>query len=183
MATVLDKQFLEFYGVGSGAAYNGQLKGTFNLGAAGDNNYATCSRCLRLVQDGTKLFFQQSGTLVVAATSDQINGTVNATITNTTLVEVTIDANYVSTPVPGGACLHITSATAAAAVPTGPPAGWNCDPGYYADGSCDCGCGKLDYDCDSGAVGVCDYCNDPGSCNTLDCPGTINTTNNSVCGP
>ncbi|MGC4119622.1 MAG: proprotein convertase P-domain-containing protein [Myxococcales bacterium] len=61
---------------------------------------------------------------------------------------------------------------------------WNCSPGYYNDGSdCDCGCGSVDPDCssDTGIAGVCDYCDDPGSCSTAACPGTIDTADNSSC--
>ncbi|MFO0747498.1 MAG: fibro-slime domain-containing protein [Myxococcota bacterium] len=47
---------------------------------------------------------------------------------------------------------------------TSAPDGWLCDPDYYGDGGCDCGCGVQDVDCaSSDTVDDCDYC--------LDCPG------------
>jgi hypothetical protein len=177
---------LEFYGSGAGAGLNGENKGTFDLSAGIDNNYSTCARCFRIFEDPMvpgRTFFQQSGTLTVGATSDQLNGTLHGTLSNVTLVQVTINTTtFVSTPVPGGACLHITSATVDV-VPPAVPAAWACNPAYYNDGSCDCGCGVIDLDCASANVSACDYCDDTGSCNTADCPGTIKTTNNAVCGP
>ena len=152
---------VEFYGSGAGAGLNGENKGTFNLATGIDSNYSTCARCVRLFEDSAdaRQFYQQSGTLVVAATSDQLNGTLNGTLTNVTLVEVTIaDSTFVSTPVPNGMCLHITSATIAATPPTPPvvPAAWTCDPTYYDDGECDCGCGAFDdLDCANQTLAAC----------------------------
>ena len=62
------------------------------------------------------------------------------------------------------------------------PAAWTCDPTYYGDALCDCGCGVLDVDCPDALVGSCGYCDNEGSCSTTACPGTINPTNNAVCG-
>jgi hypothetical protein len=159
------------------------MTGTFDLSAGGDDNYATCSRCVRVVDPSVsgKGFFQQSGTLVVDATSDQLNGLASGTLTNITLIQVNIDPNtFVSTPVPNGACLHLASA----AFQIGPPPGWMCNPSYYGDGDCDCGCGAVDSDCPDATVGSCDYCDDIGSCNTdFFCPGTIDPANNATCTP
>jgi hypothetical protein len=64
------------------------------------------------------------------------------------------------------------------------PAGWTCDPTYYADGSCDCGCGAFDdMDCADATVASCAYCADTGSCSSMSCPGTIDPTDNSTCAP
>ena len=39
------------------------------------------------------------------------------------------------------------------------PAGWACNPVYWADGQCDCACGALDVDCGAAATpAACDYC-------------------------
>ena len=39
------------------------------------------------------------------------------------------------------------------------PAGWTCNPVYWADGQCDCACGALDVDCGAAATpAACDYC-------------------------
>jgi hypothetical protein len=38
------------------------------------------------------------------------------------------------------------------------PAAWECSASYYGtDDGCDCGCGVVDPDCDSGSAAVCDY--------------------------
>ncbi len=103
--------------------------------------------------------------LVIGATSNQLNGTIHATITNLTLIEVTINsyASYLSTPVPNGACLHVAEATIEVVQPVA-PAAWTCDPRYFADETCDCGCGVADPDCATSLLNVCEWCNDPGSC-------------------
>jgi hypothetical protein len=156
--------------------------GTFDLSAGADANLATCSRCVTLSQDidaTGPTFFQQSGSLTVAAGSDQLNGAVDATLTNVTLIEVTVDPDtFQSTPVPGGACLHIASAVVSMPAV---PAAWACDAQYFGDGACDCGCGAVDYGCDDATAASCDYCDDQGSCNAGDCPGTIDPANNGVC--
>jgi len=182
--TSIDKLLVEFYGSSLNPIFDGELKGTFDLSAGSDDNYATCSRCLIVYEDlsgTTKFFFQKSGSLVIDATSDQVNGTVKATINNLTLVEVTIDPSGTSTPVPGGACRHLTTAAVMAAPPVAPGA-WSCDPTFYGDGGCDCGCGVVDFDCDDATLGTCEYCDDTGSCSADSCPGTINPINNAVCG-
>ena len=77
---------------------------------------------------------------------------------------------------PGEACDGAGNCDVAA------PPGWNCDPTYYGDALCDCGCGVFDApDCADLTVGVCEYCNDPGSCGTDVCPANIDPTNNATC--
>jgi type 1 glutamine amidotransferase len=58
------------------------------------------------------------------------------------------------------------------------PPGWRCGE-LYADGSCDCGCGALDLDCDSTAIAACDRC-DYG-CAGRPCPATIDPEDNTTC--
>jgi len=58
---------------------------------------------------------------------------------------------------------------------------WTCDPSFYGDGYCDCGCGVPDPDCASALASSCQYCDDVGSCATA-C-SQIKPTNNAVCGP
>ena len=124
----------------------------------------------------TRRYFQTGGTLTVNAGSDALNGTLQGTLTDVTLVEVTVDpTTFTSTPVPGGACLHLASAPVAVT--------WSCDPTYFEDSSCDCGCGSFDFACTDETVASCDFCDDLGSCNSSSCPGTINATYNAVCGP
>jgi hypothetical protein len=61
------------------------------------------------------------------------------------------------------------------------PGAWSCDPSYFGDMFCDCGCGVADPDCPDATVGSCEYCMNVGSCSSMECPGTINPTNNAVC--
>jgi hypothetical protein len=101
----------EFYGstIPTGAT---ALSGSVN------GNYQTCNECFRVFQDLVdypdgggalgKVFFQSGGTLNVSA-ADGTNGTITGTLNDVTLVEVTIDSSFLSTPVQGGACLHITN--------------------------------------------------------------------------
>jgi hypothetical protein len=56
---------------------------------------------------------------------------------------------------------------------------WTCDPVAEGDGTCDCGCGKADPDCESASVTACAYCGDPGSC-ARNCAG-ITALDNSTC--
>jgi hypothetical protein len=183
-AAEADQLSVQFYGSSFDPSLNGENTGTFDLTQNGDSNYATCSRCFVGLQDPMtpgKVFFPVSGTLTITATSDQLNGTIDATATDVTFVEVTIDSNsFASTPVPGGACLHLATGKIAYVKPQ-PGPNWKCDPMYFADGSCDCGCGELDPDCSDATSAVCDYCDDTGSCSTAACPGTIDPANNLGC--
>ncbi|HEY2775375.1 MAG TPA: hypothetical protein VGK20_15135 [Candidatus Binatia bacterium] len=63
------------------------------------------------------------------------------------------------------------------------PGAWTCDPGFYADGFCDCGCGIVDPDCADATVASCQYCDDAGSCGTGVCPANIDSADNSKCTP
>jgi hypothetical protein len=62
---------------------------------------------------------------------------------------------------------------------------WSCDLDFYGDASCDCGCGFHDVDCADLTLFVCEYCNDPGSCNEDadigDCYGILDPANNATC--
>jgi hypothetical protein len=105
-----------------------------------------------------------------------MNGFPTVTLSDVTLVEVTIDDDSnVSTPVAGGRCLHLTSGSMSF------PSGWTCDPDYYAaDDGCDCGCGVHDGDCTNSTVNACDYCHCSGD--ELDCSSTsVRSTNNALC--
>jgi hypothetical protein len=292
-ANTPDQGTLEFFDLGA--------TGKVDLAAAPNDDYATCKECIRFLVDGdlfgspTKQFFQTKGTIDLGTST--LPG-ITATLTDVTLVEVTLDDNSNppehSTPVMGGACIHIASAnlsfpappagwtcdpndfgdnlgclcegcgvadpdcsgtlpitgcedgqtctdgktcmgtptawTCAAGkynsgdgcdcncgthdpdcdkMPTEPivgcqpseecnssdacvPVAWTCDPEYFKDGFCDCGCAVHDPDCADNAVATCSACDDPagmdatgkmftGSCSTMACPGTINPTNNAVC--
>lgn len=186
-AAVADRFGLELYSSAIDPAFNGEDTGTFDLAAGADANYSTCSRCIRVVVDATaptpgKVFFQSGGSIDIASATSPVEGNIDATLTDVTLVEVTIDpTTYVSTPVVGGECLHITMADFAVAPPM-LPANWSCDPDYFNDGLCDCGCAAADVDCADALVGSCDYCDDVGSCSEdAACPGSIDPTNNAIC--
>jgi hypothetical protein len=65
------------------------------------------------------------------------------------------------------------------------PPEWTCPRRYYRDQACDCGCGARDPDCANGTLGVCKFCNDPGSCSTAAtcAQSTIDPANNGKCLP
>lgn len=65
---------------------------------------------------------------------------------------------------------------------TCPPVGWTCQPSYYSDSTCDCGCGVHDPICSDNLVTSCAYCTDAGSCaDPHHRCYSINATNNAVC--
>jgi hypothetical protein len=195
-----DYLWLDFY---AGAEYTGDLVGqSFSLGVGEEENYASCSRCVWLGVDfgyatdppdcsatpddcktlSAQYFFATSGTLEIAANSDQMNGYPNATLTDVTLSEVTInfDASGLSKIVPGGRCLHLTTASYTTDLP---PVEWECAAYAYGSGDgCDCGCGIIDPDCaGETGVGACEYCSSGGTC-SLDymCHG-VDLYDNSIC--
>jgi hypothetical protein len=61
------------------------------------------------------------------------------------------------------------------------PSTWTCSPSYYDDGLCDCGCGAVDLDCPTNNAANCKTCNDPGSCSTSACPGSIVADDTAHC--
>lgn len=84
--------------------------GTFNLAAGNNTNYATCDQCIGFSRDYTvsaqfKFFFQSTGFLSIS----QPPGTnpLQLTFAGARLVEVTLDSNFNSTPVPGGECYDL----------------------------------------------------------------------------
>jgi hypothetical protein len=130
--------------------YDLSLTGKQDLASSGTNdNYATCTTCVLVSQDvdpmmgPAKVYFQKSGSIDLGATTLPA---ITGTMTDVTLQEVTIDQQFNSTPVAGGACLHITTANFAF---DKAPAGWTCDPAGYGDkNACDCNdCGVADPDC------------------------------------
>lgn len=146
--------------------------GTFDLGSAGqDDNYSTCATCFRILGPNAagdaieKQWFQTGGS--VTFTADPLTGTLEGTVTNLAMTEVTIDDSFVSTPVAGGSCLSFDALTL-----TLIPAAWTCDDAAFNDGAtCDCECGGVDPDCsiaDAPLTG-CDagqVCGAEGTCET-----------------
>jgi hypothetical protein len=168
-----DYLWIDFY---TGGEYTGAATGDFMLGVDEEENYASCSRCVWLgVEFGTTsggsavYYFSTGGEMVVDAASDHINDEPLVSLSDVTLEEVTIDFNTgLSTPVNGGRCLHLASASLTAPVVTIPPE-WTCDDADYLDTYCDCGCGAVDRTCGSGAIGACDYCPETGCAIDTDC--------------
>lgn len=59
------------------------------------------------------------------------------------------------------------------------PPGWLC--GFdYGDGTCDCGCGVLDVDCDSEKATACEFCPTLG-CAPFGCSDAVDPDHNEVC--
>lgn len=82
-----------------------------DLGSAPNDNYLTCSQCVRVLEDivgvvTEKQYLQESGTI----TFTEIVGPGQwlGTIEDLTLIEVTVAGNFESTPVEGGGCITIT---------------------------------------------------------------------------
>jgi hypothetical protein len=59
---------------------------------------------------------------------------------------------------------------------------WTCPTATYGDGNCTCGCGSVDPECTSDYMGVCDVCDEAGSCDMAvgDC-AIIEPDDNSSC--
>jgi hypothetical protein len=65
------------------------------------------------------------------------------------------------------------------------PTAWTCQPSYFADFECDCGCGARDVDCADDLLTSCEFCDNYGSCSSAECVDNtdINPTNSAVCIP
>jgi hypothetical protein len=148
---------VEFYWY---SGLDGDATGTFQIEGSDDTQYATCARCVRIIDQLQRDYLAVTGTVVIDEASQQNYGYPQAVVTDLTLIEVTINADtYISAPVANGACFHLASVTL-----DKPPVGWDCDDdptggsdlGYYQDGDCDCGCGIVDVDCASAAGTECE---------------------------
>jgi hypothetical protein len=49
------------------------------------------------------------------------------------------------------------------------PSEWTCGSATFGDGTCDCGCGLVDLDCESSLKSNCQRCDAPGSCSNVAC--------------
>jgi len=86
--------------------------GTFDLAADGNDNYKTCSQCVRFVQDidpsgatPARNFFQKAGRLTIDASTPPNGTDIVLTLEGLEMIEVTIRAaDFMTTPVPDGAC-------------------------------------------------------------------------------
>jgi len=85
-----------------------------------------------------------------------------------------------------GSCVPLATAEAVSAILSGDnskcsiaPAGWTCALSFYADGTCDCGCGVVDSDCSSAAS--CDSASRVGACSMNDDYTVISSSNRGLC--
>src|SRR5262249_17830969 len=73
-------------------------EGTFVPGTDNNDNWSSCSQCLVvLVDEGNahdRIFFADGGVLQIESSSDVLEGTIDASLTNAHFVEVTIDEDY-----------------------------------------------------------------------------------------
>lgn len=83
--------------------------GTFDMASGDEANFATCKHCVLLSEDiegiqGGKSYFPDAGALSISTAPGPQDLAI--VLSGLRLVEVTIDPNtFISTPVPGGACL------------------------------------------------------------------------------
>ena len=174
--------------------------GSFDLAAGLNDNYATCDQCLRLFEDVTeddiaRQYFQQSGTIDIDASSDLGGGVLVATLTDVTLVEVTIDPDnaFESTPVPDGACVQINTQNVSVVpnnscegamlcgeadpVPGSFPACY-CDELCFVSGDC---CPDV---CEPNACGAEPFCDDAGDgCDPFSVDGVLDNNDPTFARP
>lgn len=118
------------------------------------------------------------------STTDTTETTDNPTTETTDNPTTETTENPESSSSSGGTESSSSGAMESSSSDTGMMGVWNCDPDYYGtDDGCDCGCGIVDPDCADGDIATCEYCNDQGSCNIWDCPGTIDPADTANCAP
>jgi hypothetical protein len=135
--------------------YEVEYVGTFPL-TGDDANRGTCAHCIA-AYTGTEMtrgFFVDRGTLELR--TDPYTLTLDATLTDVRLVEVTIEADatgaITSVPVPGGRCIELAPVDVDQRFA---PMNWHCSADLYADGTdCNCTCGGYDPDCYDGRAAV-----------------------------
>lgn len=127
---------LELYDEGSGLP-----PGTFDLGKAPDDSYATCEHCVLLVAydeigQARRVWFQQSGSMVLEKLAPEEHAGVGS-VSSVKLVEVTQDLDMSWHEVPGGSCFELPS--------------WKFDTTPVNGGDCDSA-----EDCPNDDIQVCD---------------------------
>ena len=95
-----------------------QGPGTFDLSKGNESNYATCEHCFLLREDrvgfveALRTYFPREGSVAVTAMNSPPTPQFSMQLTGVEFVQVEIDPiSYLSTPVEGGACYVIQSAT------------------------------------------------------------------------
>ena len=99
---------LEFYA---------RATGDIDLAIAPNDDYASCTQCVRVVVDSKRDFFQQQGHIIINSSSSPIGdpdaeppqGALSAKLVDVRLREVTYDADNHATPVAGGACIDLVT--------------------------------------------------------------------------
>ena len=111
-----DAVALDFFAP-AGSDAGGLPTGTFDFSAGDDSNRSPCEHCLLIGQDINdstqrvgKYYYPQSGTLQLTQADNPFDGRFRGSLVDVVAVEVTIDwKTYVSTPVPGGACVKFSA--------------------------------------------------------------------------
>jgi len=159
-------------------------EGTFDLGSGENADYLACAQCVLVLVDlvgetPTAVYFQRSGALSVTGLPS--DGAPKFTLTDVILGET--DADVVA--VTGGYCLSLADvALDVTDVPIDEgPTDWTCDPEFYGDESCDCGCGIPDIDCPDATVDDCEYCGACDSTSFGSCVGVVDPTDVTLCLP
>ncbi len=102
--------YVQFYEPGSDSGRTELKSGTYNLGEGENTNYASCNECVLVYEDiseseAGRIYFQESGKIVVDEAKEkslEAKGSLSVR-----LVEISMDENYNSTPVPNGRCLIV----------------------------------------------------------------------------
>jgi subtilisin-like proprotein convertase family protein len=129
--------------------------GTIDLTAGAQANYATCNQCIRVIadinEDEPTFFFQSEGTLAIDPASEPLDGLIDATVTDLTLVEVTIANDFTSTPVPNGECLFVASLDIVVEAPACEPDEFTCNNGTCIEDTAEFVCDGVFDDCGDGS--------------------------------
>jgi hypothetical protein len=181
---------LTVLGVGSPSSLQGNIVA---LGTGLNANYATCTHCMMVLAGctatdctGAKKFFAELGSAYFNQVSSGPGEPFAGQFADVTLREVTLDANYTSTDVPNGACLHLTSFTFSALTPANATDGGDSSDGANTTGGGGRGVGSsgtsgpppLDRDGDSGTTPGSDSGSDGGQCSVQLCKAS-----NPCCDP
>jgi hypothetical protein len=166
--------------------------GTFPLATGINENFATCAECFLVFEDQeglngvpSRLYFHSAGS--IRLDQDPRRLVLRGSVEGLVVREATIGENFVSTFVPGGACLRFNDISLDYKVI---PEEWTCDDSQYRDDAvCDCDCGSEDPDCyavDNAPVNGCaasEVCVQ-GTCSTpCDATSDTPTCTDGFCAP
>jgi len=132
------KDEIQFQFIGDPAA------GTFDLPAITDaagKYWVQVESNIDKAEANQKLFLHKKGKVEIKAGFDMAKGFIEAKYTDLVLVQSNPSTGA---EVANGKCLKAAEIVVKVEAKTG----WDCFPGYYEDGQCDCDCGGWDKDCD-----------------------------------